>query len=113
MLVSFKEKDGVVIVDLAGEIRLTEEHTPSLHKLVAEQLTAGKINFLFDFEKVDFIDSYGIGDIVAAYTAVQQKKGKLKLANLSQKIWLIFHYSGLTRILEMFDDRDKALKSFS
>jgi anti-sigma B factor antagonist len=113
MLVSFKEKEGVIIVELAGEIRLTEDHVPSLRKLITEQLAAGKLYFLLDFEKVEFIDSYGIGDIVAAYIAVRQKKGELKLANLSQKIWLIFHYSGLTRVLEMFDSREKALKSFS
>jgi anti-anti-sigma factor len=113
MQVSFRQKDEVIIVDLAGEIRLTEDRAPSLHKLIAEHLASGKINFLLDFEKVDFIDSYGIGDIVAAHIAVLQKNGKLKLANLSQKIWLIFHYSGLTRILEMFDSLDKALKSFS
>ncbi len=113
MLVSFKEKEGVVIVDLAGEIRLTEDHAPSLRKLITEQLAAGQVRFLLDFEKVDFIDSNGIGDIVAAYAAVRQKNGEMKLANLSQKIWLIFHYSGLTRVLEMFDSREKALKSFS
>jgi len=37
----------------------------------------------------------------------------LKLACLSPKIWLIFHYSGLTRILEIFDSEEKALQSFA
>jgi anti-sigma B factor antagonist len=112
MLATLKEKGGVVIVELAGEIRVTEDRAPPLRKLITEQLAAGKVRFLLDLEKVDFIDSYGIGDVVAAYTAVRQKKGELKLANLSPKIWLIFHYSGLTRVLEMFDSREKALKSF-
>jgi len=61
---------------------------------------------------VDFIDSYGIGDIVASYSAVKEKKGRLKLACLSPKIWLIFQYSGLTRILEIFDSEEKAIQSF-
>ncbi len=112
MLATLKEKGGVVIVELAGEIRVTEDRAPPLRKLITEQLAAGKVRFLLDFEKVDFIDSYGIGDVVAVYKAARQKKGELKLANLSQKIWLIFHYSGLTRVLEMFDSREKALKSF-
>jgi len=107
------EKDGVFVVDLVGEIRLSDDFTPSLQRQVTELLDEGKPDILLNFAKVDFIDSYGIGDIVAAYLAIKEKKGRLKLCCLSPKIWLIFHYSGLTRILEIFDTEGKALKSFA
>ena len=106
------EKDGVFVVDLVGEIRISDDFTPSLQRQVTDLLDEGNPDILLNFAKVDFIDSYGIGDIVAAYLAVQEKKGRLKLCCLSPKIWLIFHYSGLTRILEIFDSEEKALKSF-
>ncbi len=112
MSVKLRAKKGVVIADLSGEIRLTDDQTPSLHRLIAEQLDDGKSDILINFARVDFIDSYGIGDLVASYLAVKEKKGRLKLAGLSPKIWLIFQYSGLTRILEIFDSEDKALQSF-
>jgi len=112
MRLGLREKNDVVILDLAGEIRLSEEQAPSLHKLITEQLSLGKKKILLNFAKVDFIDSYGIGDIVAAHTAVQKKKGSLKFVHLSDKIWLIFNYSGLTKIFELFDTEEKALKSF-
>jgi anti-sigma B factor antagonist len=111
--VHVREKKDVAIVDLEGEIRLTENLAPSLHKTITELLVSKKVKILLNFEKVDFIDSYGIGDLVAAYVAVQGKSGKLKIAGLSPKIWTIFHYSGLTRILEIFDSEEKALKSFA
>jgi len=113
MSIKVHEKDGIMVFDLAGEIRLSDNFTPALHRQVSEQLNEGKVNILLNFAKVDFIDSYGIGDIVASYLAVKEKKGRLKLACLSPKIWLIFHYSGLTRILEIFDSEEKALQSFS
>jgi anti-anti-sigma factor len=113
MSVRVREKDGIVVVDLSGEIRLSDELTPALHRQVAEQLAEGKSDILLNFAKVDFIDSYGIGDIVASYLAVKEKKGRLKLSCLSPKIWLIFHYSGLTRVLEIFDSEEKAIQSFS
>jgi anti-anti-sigma factor len=112
MPVCLREKGKIVIFDLSGEIRYSEAVCPSLKKLIVEQLASGKSHILLNFEKVEFIDSYGIGDIVAAYMAVQEKKGKLKLAHLSHKIWLIFYYSGLTRILEVFDTEEDALRSF-
>lgn len=100
-------------MDLAGEIRFSEEFTPSLQKLITEQLSSGKSKILLNFAKVDFIDSYGIGDILSAYLAVQGKNGKLKFVHLSDKIWLIFNYSGLTKVFEIFDSEEKALKSFA
>jgi anti-anti-sigma factor len=106
------EKDGVSVVDLVGEIRLSDVFTPSLQRQVTELLEEGKPDILLNFARVDFIDSYGVGDIVAAYLAVKEKRGRLKLCCLSPKIWLVFHYSGLTRILEIFDSEEKALKSF-
>jgi anti-anti-sigma factor len=106
------EKDGVVVIDLVGEIRLSDDFTPSLQRQVTELLAEEKFDILLNFARVDFIDSYGIGDIVACYLAVKERKGRLKLACLSPKIWLIFHYSGLTRILEIFDTEEKALQSF-
>jgi len=113
MGVKVREEQGVTVIDLAGEIRLTDTATPALQREVAEQLAEGKSDFLLNLAKLDFIDSYGIGDIVASYLEVKEKKGRLKLAGLSPKIWLIFHYSGLTRILEIFDSEESALKSFA
>jgi anti-anti-sigma factor len=113
MAVKLRAKGGVVIADLAGEIRLTDDQAPSLQRLIDEQLTEGKSDILLNFARVDFIDSYGIGDVVASYLAVKEKKGRLKLAGLSPKIWLIFQYSGLTRILDIFDSEEQALQSFN
>jgi anti-anti-sigma factor len=113
MSVRLYEKGGVVVAELAGEIRLTNDQIPSLQRLITEQLAEGKSDFLLSFAKVDFIDSYGIGDIVASHLAIKEKKGRLKLAALSPKIWIIFHYSGLTRVLEIFDSEENALQSFA
>ena len=113
MGIKLRNKSGVVVADLSGEIRLTDDQVPSLQRLIAEQLDEGKSDVLLNFTKVDFIDSYGIGDVVASYLEVKEKKGRFKLAGLSPKIWLIFQYSGLTRILEIFDSEERALQSFA
>ena len=66
MSVKIREKDGVIVFDLAGEIRLSDDFTPALQRHVAEQIAEGKPDILLNFAKVDFIESYGIGDIVAS-----------------------------------------------
>lgn len=112
MSVKLRTKGSIVVLDLVGEIRLTDDQMPSLQRLITEKLSEGKSDFLLNFARVDFIDSFGIGDLVASYLAVKGKKGRLKLTGLSPKIQLIFRYAGLTRILEIFESEDKALQSF-
>jgi len=113
MLFGVREKGNVTILDLAGEIRFSAEASPSVQALVKEQLAAGKTKILLNFEKVDFLDSYGVGDVMAAFVSTQTKSGKLKAFRLSSKISLIFNYSGLARIIETFDNEDQALRSFA
>ncbi len=112
MQFSLKERGEASIIDLSGEIRFSEQAGPSIQSLVKEQLAQGKKKILLDFEHVDFIDSCGIGDVLAAYVSCQQRSAKLKIFHLPPKIWLVFNYSGLTRIIETFDTEEQALRSF-
>ncbi len=112
MQFSIREKEDAAILDLSGEIRFAEQTTPSIQALVKEQLAQGKKKILLNFEHVAFIDSYGIGDVLAAYVSCQDRGGKLKIYHLPNKIWLVFNYSGLTRIIETFDTENQALASF-
>jgi anti-anti-sigma factor len=113
MPVQVLEKGGVVVIDLEGEVRLTEDTSPAVHQLVADQLRAGKKDFLLNFKKVDFVDSYAVGELIAAYVAVREKKGRLKLACPPPKVWMVFRYAGLTQVMDVFDSEEKALKSFA
>jgi anti-anti-sigma factor len=113
MPVRLFEKGGVVVIDLEGEVRLSEESTPAVHELVVNELRAGKKDFLLNFKKVDFVDSYAVGELIAAYVAVRAKKGRLKLACPPPKVWMVFRYSGLTQVMDVFDSEEKALKSFT
>ncbi len=112
MPVRILDKGGVVVIDLEGEVRLGQEPSPPVHQLVADELAKGKRDFLLNFQKVDFVDSYAVGDLIAAYVAVREKKGRLKLACPPPKVWMVFRYSGLTQVMDVFDSEEKALKSF-
>ena len=84
----------------------------TLHQLVKEQLDTGKKHILFNFDKVEFIDSFGVGEILASYISTHNLGGKLKLARISKKLFLIFQVTMLTKVLDIFDEEDTALQSF-
>jgi len=112
MEISLREKDDVVILDIEGEIRRSDITDITLHQLVKAQLDSGRRNILLNFQNVEFIDSFGVGEILASYISTHNLGGKLKIAKISKKLYLVFQVTMLTKVLEIFDDEEGALDSF-
>jgi anti-anti-sigma factor len=112
MVIHKREKNNVVIFDIEGEIKRSDITEVTLHQLVKEQLDLGKKHILLNFEKVEFIDSFGVGEILASYISTHNLGGKLKLARISKKLYLIFQVTMLTKVLDIHEEEDSALQSF-
>lgn len=112
MEIHAREKDDVIIFDIEGEIRRSDVTDVTLHQLVKDQLDVGKRNILLNFKDVEFIDSFGVGEILASYISTHNLGGKLKIAKISKKLYLVFQVTMLTKVLEIFDEEEVALNSF-
>jgi anti-anti-sigma factor len=114
MKITSRYQDDVAIFDIEGEIkrRPGSDDDLSLHQLVKEHLDTGRRKILLNFDRVGFIDSYGVGEILASYISIHNIGGQLKLVRISKKLYLIFQVTGLTRVLDISEDESAALKSF-
>lgn len=112
MLIKTRESNNVVIFDIEGEIRRSESMQTTLHNLVKSHLDRGRRNVLLNLEGVEFIDSFGVGEILASYISTQNLGGKLKLCRISKKLLLIFQITMLTKVLDIQEDCERALESF-
>ncbi len=112
MQIKSREKNDVIIFDIEGEIRRSDIIDLTLHQMVKDQLDVGKRNILFNFKDVEFIDSFGVGEILASYISTHNLGGKLKIAKISKKLYLVFQVTMLTKVLEIFDNEEVALESF-
>ena len=106
MNIKKRTKDGVVIFDIEGEIKRSDIIDITLHQLVKDELDAGNKYILLNFDKVPFIDSFGVGEILASYISTHNLGGKLKLARISKKLFLIFQVTMLTKVLDIFEEED-------
>jgi anti-anti-sigma factor len=113
MEIKTREKEDIVIFDVTGEIKRSDVIDVTLHEQVKDYLESGKRNILFNFQNVEFIDSFGVGEILASYISTHNLGGKLKIARISKKLYLVFQVTMLTNVLEIFDDEDVALNSFT
>src|SRR3984957_10605210 len=79
-----REGDGVTGRALEGRIVLGEEPL-TLREKMKELLAAGKKQFVLDLKNVTFIDSCGLGTLVAGYSSARSGEASLRLCNLGSR----------------------------
>jgi stage II sporulation protein AA (anti-sigma F factor antagonist) len=105
--------DDVVVYDLEWEFKIVEEMPIALQDDVKSQLNSGKRRFLFNLEGVKYMDSYGLGEIVASFISISNAGGRLKLTNLLPRIRLMFEVTGLDKVFAIADDERSAIEELS
>jgi anti-sigma B factor antagonist len=105
------EVGDVIVLHLQGPITLGEG-TRKLRALIQEKLQAGKKNIVLNLAEVYYIDSSGLGELVAAYTTTNRNGGKLKLMKLSPRVKDLAQLTKVYQIFEIFNDEDSAVRSF-
>jgi anti-sigma B factor antagonist len=111
--ISLRQNEDVSIFEIEGEIRRSEFMNSSLHDMVKDLLEEGNRKILLNLENVDFIDSFGVGEILASYISTKNVGGQLKLAHISQKLSLVFQVTMLSKVFDIYDSEQDALNSFS
>lgn len=105
------EKDGVSVLELAGTITLGGGDM-TMRDLIKGLLNEGKKSILIDLGGVSFMDSTGLGELVAAYTTARHQQAVLKLVNLTKKIHDLLSITQLSAVFETYDTIDEAMASF-
>jgi len=108
MICTHRIEDGICLVSIEGNIALDGVNEAKAY--LKPHLDSPDVNALvINFEKVNFIDSSGIGLIVSIFKTMQQKEGKFALSNLSKKNEEIFAITRLNKILEIFPTDNEAV----
>ena len=111
MKTSTRQVDGVTIVDCSGRITLGEGSV-ILRDEVRELLSKGQKKILLNLGEVTYIDSSGIGELVAAFTTAKNQGGELRLLNLTKKVHDLLQITKLYTVFDVKDDEAAAVKAF-
>ena len=68
---------------------------------------------ILDLENVSFIDSLGVGAIIAVAQQIRRRKGDVKLFGMADNIHRVFDLIGVSKVLEIFETEQEAINSFS
>ena len=104
MNINFIKQDKQLIVEITEEI---DHHVPEkIRRKVDDEITRYMPRkTIFDFGRVSFMDSAGIGMIIGRYKMMKLIGGEMEIVNISPNVKRILEMSGISKIISMKEKR--------
>ena len=106
-----RQIEDITVLDLRGEIT-ADDGDLVLGRRVDELIKKGHVRIVLNLADVTYIDSSGVGMMVAESKAVYGQGGVMKLAHLSARSHHLLAMLKLKLVFEIFDDEASAIRSF-
>lgn len=103
-------QDGILVVDCSGRIVFGEESS-LLRETVKSAITENK-RIVLNLGEVNYIDSGGLGTLVALHTTASTAQGAIKLANLTKRVGDLLQVTKLLTVFEVYNSEAEAIDSF-
>ena len=100
-----------------GVIEVSHALTAATVDTFREQLTQWQsvesdvIDFIIDLKQVDFMDSAGLGTLIATLKKITERGGDMKIACLQKKPRMVFEITRAYKVFEIYDSVAEALKT--
>jgi len=123
MAITVREAEDIRILELAGEFALgstglghaldlrgnrLQDLSATLHDLLKQ----GYPRIVLNLSQVPFLDSAGLGELIACLKRARQRGGDVRLLRPTLRVRDLLEMTALTRVFRIFDDEPEALASF-
>ena len=111
MDLDLREANGISILVLGGQLTGSGGHD-QFREAIDTLLKSGRNQILIDFTDITFMDSAGMGELVAGHRTVGRHGGNLKILNPNKRVHNSLTMARILPIFEVFEDERTALASF-
>ncbi|MEU6331804.1 STAS domain-containing protein [Streptomyces sp. NPDC047049] len=109
MMVSYDVVNGWTVLEADGEVDANT--APMIREAVIKLLDEGHRHFVLDLGFVTFLDSMGLGVIVAMTKRIREHEGSLRFASVPGRILKLFDLSGMRESYETHPSASEATHS--
>lgn len=102
----------VSVVDISGRVTLGEGSS-TIREMLRDLTNNGDKKILLNLSDVSYMDSTGIGELVAGFTSAVNGGGIVKLLGVTRRVKDVLQISRLYTVFEAFDDEAHAVRSFA
>jgi len=112
MKMTDREVDGAFVLALDGRIVLGEE-SQALRVKLKSLIAEGKKKIVLNVDNIRYIDSAGLGILVAAHVSAKTQGASLKLSNLGSRFREVLQITKLLTVFDVYNTEAAAIASFS
>ena len=106
-----RQAGDVIILDLDGNI-IIGESVDRVRYTTRRLLAEGRRKFLLNMAQVRWVDSRGIGELVAALVTVTREGGQIKLLKVKENVEELLAVTRVNTIFDLYDDELAALNDY-
>ena len=99
--------NGCMVLYLQEE-RIDAHNSVELKEFVLNMLEQGEVDIIVQLEQVRFIDSSGLGALLAGFKTASAKSGNFSLSNIQPQVLSMFELTRLNRVFEIYPDLNDA-----
>jgi anti-sigma B factor antagonist len=111
MIINERRLNDITVMDLDGKFVLGGE--AEFKKYVSAKIKAGDRKLIVNLARVNYMDSSGLGELVAGYIAMQRVSGHIKLLHINNRVNNLLVVTKLLTVFETFDSESAAISSFT
>ena len=100
-----------LVVELSGKV-IIDRSDIVMRDALSELIEAGEKRILVDMKHVSYMDSAGLGELVACHRRAEELGCSLKILNPSEKITTLLEVMHIEEVFETFYNEEDALNSF-
>jgi anti-sigma B factor antagonist len=108
--VNVRTKDGISIIECSGRIVFGDES--SLLRETVKKAISENNRIVLNLGNVSYIDSGGLGTLVALRTTAQNAGGTIKLAQLTKRVGDLLQVTKLLTVFDVYNSEAEAIESF-
>ena len=99
-------ESGAVVVQPTGRLNMTA--SPALRKQLTDIVEGGQSRIVVDLSTTEFIDSSGLGALIASLKTAREAGGDLRIAAPTQQVCTVLELSNLDQLLRSFESAERA-----
>ena len=103
--------DGILVVECSGRIVFGEESS-LLRDEIRNAIQQNTKRIVLNLGDVNYIDSGGLGTLVALHTTAHNAGASIKLANLTKRVGDLLQVTKLLTVFEVYNSEQEALDAF-
>lgn len=111
MEITTRKHNDIFILNPQGKVTLGDGDQ-ELGEAVRQALEIGERKLIINFEKVNYLDSSGVGELVGCYTSIKNRGGDMKICGMNNRIFGLIKMTSLHSVFEVLDTEAEAIAAF-